>query len=92
MIDGQLIDEGRLEACQPVLRHADQRRGDRLVRAAFRGQRHARGRRDQHEARILIAGIVQRIEAALDEGIIERADRQQPLAEQRVARGRAPTA
>ena len=39
---------------------------------------------DEHEAGILVAGIVQRIEAALDERIVERADRQQPLAEERM--------
>ena len=39
---------------------------------------------DQEEARILVAGIVERIEAALDERVVERADRQQPLAEQRM--------
>ena len=41
-------------------------------------------RRDQQEARILVAGVVQRIEAALDERVVERADRQQPLAEDRM--------
>ena len=53
------------------------------MRAAFGRQGHARGRRHQHEARVLVAGVVQRIEAALDERIVERADRQQPRAEQR---------
>jgi hypothetical protein len=62
---GELVDEGRLEGAQPVLRHADQRRRDGLVRPALRGQRDARGRRHQHEARILVAGVVQRIEPAL---------------------------
>src|SRR5690606_6618520 len=33
-----------------------------------------------HETRVLVTGIVERIEAALNEGIVERADRQQPLA------------
>ena len=41
---------------------------------------------------VLVAGVVQRIEAAADEGIIERADGQQPLAEQRVRQPAAPTA
>src|SRR5580692_1975042 len=38
---GELIDEGRLERGKAVLRDADQRLGDRLVRAAFRRQRDA---------------------------------------------------
>ena len=41
----ELVDEGRLEGGEPVLRHADQRRADRLVRAALRRERHARRRR-----------------------------------------------
>ena len=81
---GELVDEGRLERGEPVLRHADQRRADRLVRAAFRRERHARRRRDQNEAGVLVAGVVQRIEAARDERIVERADRQQPLAVDRM--------
>jgi hypothetical protein len=68
MIDGELVDEGRLERREPVLRHADQRRRDRLMRAAFRRQRDARRRRHHHEAGVLVAGVVQRIEAALMNG------------------------
>ena len=56
----------------------------RLMRAALGRQREARRRRHQHEARVLVAGVVQRIEAARDEGIVERADRQQPRAELRL--------
>ena len=78
--DGEFIDEGRLERCQPILRHADQGCCDRLMRAAFRRQRDAGRRRRHHEARVLVTGVVQRIEAALDEGIVQRADRQQPHA------------
>jgi hypothetical protein len=48
--------------------------------AAFRRQRNARRRRHHDEAGVLITGIVQCIEAAGDERIIQRADRQQPLA------------
>ncbi len=80
--DRELVDEGRLEGGEPVLREADQRRADRLVRAAFRRQRHARRRRRQDEAGVLVAGVVERIEAAGDERVVERADRDQPLAEQ----------
>ena len=76
----EFVDESRLEGGEPVLREADQRRSDRLVRAAFRRQRDPGWRRDEDEAGILVAGIVERVGAAIDEGIIERADRQQPLA------------
>ncbi len=69
---------------EPVLRHADQRLRDRLMRAALRRQRDAGRRRHHDEAGVLVAGIVQRIEAARDEGIVERADRQQPLAVDRM--------
>ena len=80
----QLVDECRLEGCEPILGEPDQRRCDRLVRAAFGRQRDARGRRRQNEAGILIAGVVERIEPALNERVVERADRDQPLAVYRV--------
>ena len=54
------------------------------MRAAFGRQRDARGRRRQNEAGILIAGVVERIEPALNERVVERADRDQPLAVYRV--------
>jgi hypothetical protein len=50
------------------------------MRAAFRRQRDARRRRHQNETRVLVAGVIERIEAARDERIVQRADRQQPLA------------
>jgi len=71
---GELVDESRLECGQAVLSDADQRLGDRLVRAAFRRQGDARRRRHQNKARILIAGIIERIEAAGDERVVEGAD------------------
>ena len=89
---GKLVDEGRLERGEPVLRHADQRRADRLVRAAFGRKRDAGGRRHQNEAGILVAGVVERIEPARDERVVQRADREQPLADRSNARGRARTA
>jgi hypothetical protein len=66
----------------PILHHADQRRADRLMRPALGRERDAGRRGDQDEAGILVAGIIQGIETALDEGVIERADRDQPLPEQ----------
>ncbi len=82
---GELVDEGRLEARHAGLRQADQRLARRLMRAALGREGQAGRRRHQHEAGILVAGVIQRIEAALDEGIVERADRQQPRAEERTA-------
>ncbi len=82
--DREFIDEGGLEANETVLSHADERRADRLMRTAFAGERDARGRRDEDEARVLIAGVVQRIGAAVDEGVVERADRDDALAVKRV--------
>src|SRR5262249_48913762 len=63
---------------------ADQRRADRLMRAALGRQRDARGRARHQEARILVTGVVQRIETAAHEGIVKRANGQQALAEERV--------
>ena len=48
-------------------------------RAAFRAERYARGSRNDHETCALITSVVQRIEAAIDEWIIERPDRQKAL-------------
>ena len=80
---GELVGEGRLEGGEPGLAERDQRGLLRLVRAALGRQRDAGRRRHQHEPRVLVAGVVQRIEAAPDEWVVERADGQQPLAEQR---------
>ncbi len=76
----ELIDEGGLERGEPVLRHADERRRDRLVCAALGCERDAGWRRHQDEASLLVTGVIEGIEPALDERIIERADRNQPLA------------
>ena len=70
----------RLVAGEPVGGHADQRRVDALVLPALRRQRQPARRGDQQEARVLVAGVDQRIEAAVDERIVDRADRQQPRA------------
>ena len=35
---GEFVHEGGFETCQSILRHADQRRADALMRAAFRRQ------------------------------------------------------
>ena len=80
--DRQFVGEGRLEIGDSRLRYADHRRGERLVGAPFRRQRQPRWRRGKEEARVLIAGVGQRVEAARDKGVVERADRKQAFAEQ----------
>src|SRR5581483_3009400 len=77
---GKLVDKGRLKRRETVLRHADERLGDGLMRAAFARERDARWRGHHDEARVLVAGVVELIEPARDERVIQRADRQQPLA------------
>ena len=84
----QLIGKGRFKGGQPVLAHPDERRSDGLVRTAFGRQCHPRGGADQNETRVLITGIVQRIEAAGDKGIIDRADGDKPLAKERMRQAR----
>ena len=79
--DRQFIEKGRLEGREAILRQADERRADGLMRAAFRGQRDTARGRHEDESGILIAGIVERIETALDERVIERADWNEPRAE-----------
>ena len=54
------------------------------MRAAFAGERDAGRRRHQNETGVLVAGIVERIEPARDEGVVQCADRQQPLAVDRM--------
>ncbi len=54
------------------------------MRAALGRERDAGGGGHQDESRILIAGIVERIEPALDEGVIQRPDGNEPLAVDRV--------
>ena len=60
------------------LAERDQRRIDRLVGAALRPQRHPARRRDEQEAGVLVAGVIERIEAAGDERVVDGADREQP--------------
>src|SRR3546814_7135033 len=54
----KLVGIGRIEIGKVGLAHADQRRIDRLVRAALGCQRDARRRADQQETRILVTAIV----------------------------------
>ncbi len=79
----QFIGKGRLIGFEARLAHADQRRGNRLMRPALGPQSDARRRRHQNEARILVERIIQRVEPARDEGIIQCPDGKQGLPEQR---------
>ena len=54
------------------------------MRTTFRRKRYAGRRRDEDEARILITGVVQRIEPSLDERVVKRAYRDEALAEKRM--------
>ena len=83
---GQFVGKGGLEAGKTVLGHAGERRADRLVGAAFRCQRHAGGRTGNHEPGVLIAGIIQRIEAPVHERIVDGSDRDDPLAPKAVGK------
>ena len=60
------------------------------MRAAFGAERDAARRRDEQEARVLVASVVERIEAAGDERVVERADREQPR--RRTGRRTSPAA
>ena len=71
----KFVGKGRLEIGEVRLAHADQRRVDRLVRAPFACKSDTRGRAHQQEARILIASVIERIEPARNERIIDCADR-----------------
>jgi hypothetical protein len=51
--------------------------------AALRRQRDAGRRADDHEARVLVARVAERVEPAQYEWIVDRPDRQQARAEQR---------
>ena len=77
----QLVGKGGLVMAQPGLAECDQRGIDRLVRAALGAKRDPARGRDQQEARILVTGVVERIEPARDERVVERPNRNQPLAE-----------
>ena len=67
---------------QAGLAERDQRRVDRLVRAAFGPERDPARGRDEQEARVLVAGVIEAIEAAGDERIVERADGEEAGSEQ----------
>ena len=67
---------------QARLAERDQGRVDGLVSAAFGAEGDAGRRRHQQETGVLVTGVIEAIEAAGDERVVERADRKQSLAEQ----------
>src|SRR5207249_11248382 len=79
-----LAAEGGLVVRDAGQRHADAWRDDRLVSAAFRRQRDAGRRGDDDEAAAGVERVVDRVESAIDERIIERADGQEGSARQLV--------
>ena len=85
---GHLAGEDRLVSAKAGQLDAERRRHRRLVGAAFGRQRDSRRRPDQHEARLDVERVDQRIEPARDERVVDRADRRQPLAEQLAASAR----
>ncbi len=84
--DRQLVAISGFETRELVLHDGEQRRVGGLVLPAFRRQRDAAGGRDQQKPRILVAGVEQRIMAAIDERVVYRADGQQPGAVEVVAK------
>ena len=81
---GNFIAKAWLKAGQARLAHADHRRADRLVRTTFRCERNAAWCGDNHKPCILITGVIQRIQTARNERIIQRANREQSLPKQAV--------
>ncbi len=62
------------------------------MRAALGRQGHAGGGRHEQEARVLIAGVVQRVEPALDERVVQGAHRGAAARRRAAPRARAPRA
>ena len=78
----ELVGVSRLVVAKARLAERDQRRIDRLVRTAFGPERDPAWRRDKQEAGVLVTGVVERIEAAGDERVVERADGKEAGTEQ----------
>jgi hypothetical protein len=71
--------ERRLVRDAARLLQADGRRGDRLVRTALGGQRHARRRPDEERLPARVDAERPRLQRPLDERVVEHTDRQQRL-------------
>ena len=78
----ELVGKRRLVMAQARLAEGDQGRVDRLVRAAFRPEGDPARGGDEEEARVLVASIIETIEAAGDERVVERSNREQTRSEQ----------
>ena len=69
-----LLREGRVEVADPRQRDADPRRDHRLMRAALGREADAGRRRDHDELAARVERVIERIEATVDEGIVEGPD------------------
>ena len=78
----QLLRERGLVVGDGGQRDADAGRDHRLVRAALRREAHARRGRGHDEATSRVERVVERVEPAAHEGIVERADGQERAARQ----------
>src|SRR5215217_8717492 len=76
----EVLAEGGLVGDAAGLLDADRRRDHRLVRAALRAERDARGRADQDRLAAGVDAERPRLERARHERVVDRADRQQRLA------------
>ena len=88
--DGQLVGECRLEGGKPVLAHADERGRNGLVGPAFGGEADPGRGGDEEESGVLVAGVAEGVEAALDEGVVQGSDGQQALPEEGVRKPEHP--
>jgi hypothetical protein len=59
---------------------SDRRRGDRLMRPAFRGEGHPRRSADQDRLAARVDAVGPRLQCPLDEGVVQDTDREQGLA------------
>ncbi len=53
------------------------------MRASFGGEGDPRRCGDEHETRVLVARVIHGIQSAADKGVVDRAEREQPLPEER---------
>src|ERR1700748_525020 len=82
----EVLAEGRLPGGAARLLDADGRRDDRLVRAALGRKRDAGRRADEDRLAAGVDAERPRLERAIDERVVQRADRQQRLAVARPSR------
>lgn len=83
---GQLVGKGRFKRGKSRLAHSDQRCVDRLMRTTLRSKGYSRRRGDKQEPRILVAAVVEGIQSARDEWVIDRSDWNQSRTEKGAAK------